>query len=81
MLAAAAAFLEAYRRQAVAGELGELLSLSGARVHPSDVGPPSNAEQAAHELQSLLGRGEPGPVVRRYPAEPPQRFAIADSAL
>lgn len=80
MLAAAAAFMGAYRRrEGIALELGELVAMTGARIHPSDVGPPSSATVAAHELEALLTRGEQGPTLRRYPGEAPRRVAIAES--
>jgi hypothetical protein len=70
LLAAAAALREAHaRREQAASEIGQLVALTGARVHPSDVGPPSRATMAAAECGRLIQGGEPGPRLRAYPGE------------
>jgi hypothetical protein len=71
VVAAAEALLEAYRRRAQAEQqIGELVTLAGARIHPADIGPPTRAERAAAECTRLVEEGEPGPQLRRYPGEP-----------
>jgi hypothetical protein len=76
MLTAAASSREAHaRREGAATEIGQLVALAGGRVHPSDVGPPSNADAVAAEVERLLIRGEPGPMLRRYPGEPRGRLS------
>jgi hypothetical protein len=79
VVAAAGQLLAAFaRREQAATELGALVTLAGGRVHPADVGPPSQADAAAAACERLTESGEPSPRLRRFPDQP--RHSTVDSA-